>query len=81
MTFFFKKMINKQLTYSILLANIISCKKNYNLNGKNLGLGFWCLKPLSTIFQLYHGSFIGGGNRGTWRKPPICHTPLTNFIT
>jgi len=24
---------------------------------------------------------IGGGNRSTRRKPPICHKSLTNFIT
>jgi len=26
-------------------------------------------------------SFIGGGNRSTWRKPPTCRKSLTNFIT
>jgi len=26
-------------------------------------------------------SFIGDGNRSTWRKPPICRKSLTNFIT
>jgi len=28
--------------------------------------------PLSTIFQLYGGGFIGGGNRNTQRKPLTC---------
>ena len=35
-------------------------------------LGLWYLMPLSTIFQLYRGGFIGGGNRSTRRKPPTC---------
>jgi len=26
-------------------------------------------------------SFIGGGNRKTWRQPPTCWKSLTNFIT
>ena len=41
-----------------------------------LGLGLWCLIPLSTAFQLYRGSFIGGGNWSTQRKPPICRKSL-----
>jgi hypothetical protein len=33
----------------------------------------WCLSTLFTIFQLYRSvSFIGGGNRSTWRKPLTC---------
>jgi hypothetical protein len=24
---------------------------------------------------------IGGGNQGTWRKPPTCRKSLKNFIT
>jgi len=43
---------------------------------------WWCLTPLSTIFQLYLAiSFIGGGNRRTRRKPPTYRKSLTNFIT
>ena len=35
-----------------------------------------------TIFQLYRGiSFIGGGNRSTWRKPQTCCKSLINLIT
>jgi hypothetical protein len=42
---------------------------------------FWCLTPLSAIFQLYHDQFSGGRSRTTRREPPTMVKQFVNFIT
>jgi hypothetical protein len=44
---------------------------------------FWCLTPLSTIFNSYimATSFSGGRSRSTRREPPTMGKQLVNFIT
>jgi hypothetical protein len=50
-----------------------------NITLQNYCWFFWCLMPLSIIFQLYlDGQFYWWRTR---RKPPTCRKALTNFIT
>jgi hypothetical protein len=68
--------------YKISKWLLLICVIFYFISITILGLGLWCLMPLSTIFQLFVVvSFIGGGNRSTGRKPLTCRKSLANFIT
>ena len=46
------------------------------------GLYYGILRHFQQYFSyIVAVSFIGGGNRSTWRKPPTCRESLTNFFT
>jgi hypothetical protein len=43
---------------------------------------WWCSRHFQQYFSsIGRSGIIGGGNRWTRRKPPICRKSLTNFIT
>jgi len=47
----------------------------------NIGLGLWCLMPLSTMFQLYRGSFIDGRNWKCTEKTTHLSQATVNWKT
>jgi hypothetical protein len=56
------KLITMNGTYFLLWV----IPENNSSDFRGLGLGLWCLMPLSTIFQLYCGSQFYW-----WRKPVV----------
>jgi len=44
----------------------------------NIGLGFWCLMPISTIFQLYRGSHFNWWRRLEYSEKTIDLSQVTD---
>ena len=82
----YKKILTQYYTPwpSFYMQYQVTSDQYFNYIHDKIVFDLWCFMPLSTIFQLtyiFGVSFIGGGNRITWRKPPTCHKSLTNFLT
>ena len=77
------------LNYNVCISNNIFgylAQNNYNhLFIKLIWFDFWCLTPISAIFQLHvdHGDqfFSGWRSRSTRREPPTMGKQLVNFTT
>jgi hypothetical protein len=55
-----------------IFSRKLSLKDTLKVSSLWMGVGLWCLTPLSTIFQLYHvGHFYCWRNPNTRRKPQV----------
>ena len=60
----FFRFVNKRASYPFGIISLAHEPIYYLIFHLGVGLGLWCLTPLSTIFELYRG-----GQFYLWRKP------------